>query len=526
MRAMAIGLGLALAWCAPAPAAPPSKAQVLWSKTRAFRIPVTVPPENRNLMREMILWVSDDSGYTWKKSARTTPDSPEFPFRAPRDGEYWFAVQTMDLKGKFYPNGDTPAEPTLRVIVDSTPPTIKLEAQGRRGSLTGVRWEVQDDHLLLNTLTLEYQAEGARDWRQVPLTRDDIAYIGAKKWDAYTADTVKARMTIRDRAGNVTPVEQVLPDGLAANPGALVADSRQGAPPVTPISSRPSPSPSADEEDPFAPVSAPPGPSNEGAGRVPANDGFNPPAPAPAPDRDFGPAPAAPEARPAPAIAPPPAAGAAPTLLVPSPRFPLRYEVEDAGPNGPALVQLWITRDAGRTWSPQVEDADRASPYNVDLGGEGTFGLWLVVQSASGLGDPPPAPGYRPQSWVEVDSAPPSVAIDRPRVGSGANSGKVMLTWRANDAHLAQRPVTLYYREDRPESPWVPIADRLDNTGKYVWTVPATVPPRLHVKVEALDTLGNRGSDDTTHSEPILLDRARPRGRIIGLDQGGGMSRQ
>ena len=156
----------------------------------------------------------------------------------------------------------------------------------------------------------------------------------------------------------------------------------------------------------------------------------------------------------------------------------------------------------------------------MDLGGEGTFGLWLEVRSASGQGDPAPVSGDAPQSWVEVDSAPPAISLDRPKVGTGAHAGKVALSWRSGDAHLAPKSVTLSYRPDRPDAAWMPIADHLDDTGKFVWNVPAGVPPRFHIKAEVLDTLGNRGVADTTDFGPVLLDRARPRGRIIGLDQG------
>jgi hypothetical protein len=194
--------------------------------------------------------------------------------------------------------------------------------------------------------------------------------------------------------------------------------------------------------------------------------------------------------------------------------------VDDAGASGPALVELWTTRDGGRTWNRLPEDADRTSPYNVDLGGEGTFGLWLVVQSASGLGDPPPAPGDRPQMWVEVDSTPPSVQIDRPRVGTGNSVGKVLITWRASDPHLGARPVVLFYRADRPNAQWEPITDRIENTGRYIWTVAANVPNRFHIRVDVFDTLGNRGTAETTDIGPVLVDRTRPRGRIIGLDAG------
>ena len=516
-RTMAMGLGLGLAACLVASADSPPKSQLLWEHSRAFRIPVTVPEESRKQIREMILWSSDDAGYAWKKATQTTPDAPEFAFRAPRDGEYWFAVQTLDTNGKFYPNGDTPPEPMLRVIVDSVRPTVVLEPQGRRGTVAGVRWEVEDDHLLLSSLALEYQSEGARDWRQVPLAPGDLALIGAKSWDTGTGDTVKVRLTVRDRAGNSRSAEQVLADGLADNPDLADAESRRSAPPVKPISGRPGPTFSTDDADGFGPMEPPPTPPGRTTPRVADENGFEVPetAPGPAPDRDFASAP-----RNSFANRSPRGSTAGETLMVGSQRFPLKYEVEDAGPGGPALVELWMTRDSGRSWTRQPKDADCMSPYNVDLGGDGLFGLCLVVQSASGLGDLPPAPRDQPQMWVEVDSQPPSVILEPPRSGRGTNMGKVEIRWRASDAHLADRPVMIYYREDRPDSPWVPIGERMDNLARYIWTVPESIPPRFHLKVEAQDTLGNKGSDDTLNLGPVLLDRARPRGRILGLEPG------
>lgn len=516
-RWLVVGLGLALVVGCPAPSlaqttpAPPAS-KLLWSKARGFRIPVTLSSKTPGRVRELILHVSDDQGYTWKRAKTTTPDTPEFQMRVSHDGEYWFAVQTQDVDGKLYPSGAKQIEPTLRVIVDSTKPAIRLEPTARRGSEAAVRWEVQDAHLLLKTLVLEYQTEGARDWRQVPLDAADLKLIGVKTWDANTAEAVRVRLSVRDRADNVATAERVLPDGLAANPGPATASPRSANPPqVTPIASRGASTPSV-ADDPFAEVD-PPASSPAAEASAPSREL----------DRDFDAAPTqAPSSRAGAAAA----AGSSPTLLVGGAKFPLRYEVTDAGPDGPALVELWTTRDGGRTWSRQAEDADRRSPYNVDLGGEGTFGLWLVVQSASGLGDPPPAPGERPQSWVEVDSTAPVVAIDRPRVGKGQNAGKVLVTWRAGDTHLAAKPISIFYREDRADAPWVLMADRIDNTGRYLWSAPASVPPKFHVKVEALDTLGNRGASDTQDLGAIVLDRARPRGKIIGLEPGVDTSRR
>ena len=206
------------------------------------------------------------------------------------------------------------------------------------------------------------------------------------------------------------------------------------------------------------------------------------------------------------------------SMLVPTPRFKMQYAIEDAGPDGPAVVELWITQDGGRTWIRRGEDPDRKSPFDVDLGGEGTFGLSLVARSASGLGDQPPAPGDPPQSWVEVDTTPPSVQLYPPQIGTGPHAGKVAITWRASDLHLAPRSVSLLWRPDQPGSAWQPILDGQENMGQYIWAVPPSFPARFHIRVEAVDSVGHRGGAETSDSAPVIVDRSRPRSRIIGLD--------
>ena len=77
--------------------------------------------------------------------------------------------------------------------------------------------------------------------------------------------------------------------------------------------------------------------------------------------------------------------------------------------------------------------------------------------------------------------------------------------------------MTLSWRAaDQPGARWVPIAEPMENTGQYVWAVPLNVPPRFLIRVDVLDTAGNHGSAETP--EPIAIDRARPRSRILSLD--------
>ncbi len=534
----------------------------LFNKGRNFRIPFKLDPQGRERVKELHLLVSEDMGYHWRPVSKTFPDHPTFTFRAAHDGEFWFAVQILTTDGKISPPLDATVEPNMKVVVDTFPPSLLLEPEDRRGSRAAVRWEIKDEFLDLKTFVLEYQVEGSPSWRRVPIKRPKL--IGAQQWDAGTAEALKVRASVADRAGNVAEAVIDLPEGTGtepdlasgAAPGELTPPSISAisggpepeisaGPDFTPVDSarttrRAAAAPSARSSRPTRGARSPAVAQNRDQGTAAASAGGpgradNGPAPgddlfAAAHRGSFGPAsPSAFGTLGAGDQPPPPAAtstaaepvardGQGQTLLVPSPRFKLHYAVDDAGPDGPATVELWITQDGGRTWIRRGDDPDRTSPIDVDLGGEGTYGLCLVARSASGLGDLPPAPGDPPQSWVEVDTTPPAVQLLPPQVGTGANSGKVAIAWRTSDLHLPQKSVALFWRPDQPGADWQPLATGQDNAGQYVWTVPASVPPRFHIKVEAIDSVGHHGSAETTESAPIMVDRSRPRSRIIGLD--------
>ncbi len=487
----------------------------IYHKNRSFRIPFNVEKADRSRLKEVQLWVSEDTGYSWKPVSVTTPDRPAFSFRAARDAEFWFAVRTLDTRGQLFPAEDESVEPSMKVVVDTIPPRLVIEPDGRRGSLAAIRWDVRDEHLDLKSLILEYQVEGGRDWRQVPIQR---VLLGEANWDAGTAAPLKVRASVEDKAHNVTEAVITLPEGTPANPGVASNDTSDfpSPPPVSQISTAPAFPPQDDAAGGFA-AAAPtppttasepfPFPSTNGSGTAtPTAGGPEPPA-----FGSFGN-----EAN-VPATTTP--AGGLQTLLVSNPKFPLRYEVEDGGPNGPATVELWVTRDGGLNWARKDVDPDASSPFPVDLGGEGTYGLRLVALAASGLGDKRPGPGDPPEWLVEVDATPPTVQLLPAQVGTGANLGKVAIRWRASDLHLGAKPVMLSWRSDQPAAQWQTITpEPIPNTGTYTWTVPATIPPRFHLRVDVIDTANNRGWAETTEGPPVYVDRTRPRSRIIGLD--------
>ncbi|WP_406697190.1 hypothetical protein V5E97_39980 [Singulisphaera sp. Ch08] len=515
MRLASIGLGLALILGLSTPAsiaAPPparaSRVPTLYHKNRSFRIPFNVDPSERSRLKEVQLWVSNDDGFTWKAKTTTPPDRPSFTFKATEDDEYWFAVRTLDTQGRLYPSDDDQVEPSMKVIVDTKPPSLVLESDGRRGSGASVRWEVHDEHLALGSLVIEYQVDGADKWRKVSINQ--LALIGSETWDAGTAEPLTVRAQIEDRAGNIAQSTITLPEGTPSNPSlAGSQDAEFLAPP--PLSSGPNFQNSASRTRASEPRDVFPPPTRISKRNAPAPIANEPNPFTASPDEE-----AEPFESPAPKEAP---AAPSRSLLVKDTHFSLQYEVEDAGPDGPSTVELFVSSDGGRNWNRRCEDQDRVSPIQVDLPGEGTFGLCLVARSASGLGDLPPRPGDPPQIWVEVDSTPPSVVMPKaPTVGTGQFAGKVAIYWQATDFHLPSHPVTIFWRPERGGENWQPIGPPMENKGRTIWNVPPNVPPRIHLRIEVVDTVGNIGSIETTDVGPVIVDRSHPKSRIIGLD--------
>jgi hypothetical protein len=503
-------LGLSLARAAP-PAKRPPRCPTVYHKNRNFRIPFVVEAGDRARLTEVQLYVSDDSGFTWKMVSRTTPDNPYFTYRTNRDGEYWFAVRRRDKDGRLYPGEDEQIEPSMKVIVDTAAPSLVLEPDGRLGSRVAVRWEVRDENLDKQSLVIEYQAEGASAWRQVPISNK--ALIGSATWEAGTAEPLLVRGTVADKAGNKAEQTITISEGTPQNPGPITNDSTEfsAPPPISRISTGGGFPPDELPRGPgdSEPYAARPSPAIPPGGSLPGgfdSGGFGP-------NERAGPGGGALSS-----AGRGGGAGGGQTLLVASPQFALQYAVDDAGPSGPATVELWVTQNGGRSWSRRGEDPDRTSPFPVDLGGDGTFGICLVARAASGLGDPPPAPGDPPQSWVEVDSTPPNVQLEPPVVGTAQHLGKLAMRWRASDLHLGPQPVTLAWRADQPGAQWYPIAEHIENTGQYIWTVPPNVPARFHIRIDVVDAVGNRGTAETTEGNPVIVDRTRPRSRILGLD--------
>jgi hypothetical protein len=110
-------------------AANPTLPDPIVTKQRQFLIPFRVERSNDPSWRpvEAQLLVSTDRGMHWRVYSKAPTTQQRFPFHAGSDGEFWFAIRTLDRAGHVKPDRIT--APGLRVIVDSAG---NLPAQGEQ----------------------------------------------------------------------------------------------------------------------------------------------------------------------------------------------------------------------------------------------------------------------------------------------------------------------------------------------------------------------------------------------------------
>lgn len=197
--------------------------------------------------------------------------------------------------------------------------------------------------------------------------------------------------------------------------------------------------------------------------------------------------------------------------IVNSRRFELDYEVDSVGPSGIGKVELWGTRDGGRTWSSFGLDIDKRSPLVVAVDEEGVYGFRIAVTSGSGLGGLAPRSGDLPEVWIGVDVTKPVARLAPIKAEEGDRAGELTITWKAGDMMLAEHPVSLFYGEALDGS-WTPIVSGIDNTGRYVWQLENNLPTKVFIRLEVRDQAGN--VQVATSDGPVSLDQMRPQGHI------------
>ncbi|MCH7688817.1 MAG: hypothetical protein IH899_19400 [Planctomycetes bacterium] len=196
-------------------------------------------------------------------------------------------------------------------------------------------------------------------------------------------------------------------------------------------------------------------------------------------------------------------------------RFQIGYRIDDVGASGISRVELFITQSDGKKWYKYGEDADRTSPFEVEVPSDGRYGFMLRAHSGLGLASLPPQPGDNPAISVIVDKTPPIVELLPVQQGRGDQLHKLSIRWKVTDDYPTEKPIALSYSTD-PNGPWEPITGWISDSGSFLWTTGPGMPSKLYIRLTARDAAGNMTR--TASTDPVIVDFSKPAARIVDVE--------
>lgn len=486
-------------------------------RQKEFQIPYQLRSDS-DANQSLNLYYSDNRGQSWQLVQSVVPaaDAQNRRFRVTvqNDGEYWYAIRSAATENRSVVNFGL--QPELRIVVDTVPPALQIESQRANDSVT-IFWTLFDQFPAPESVKFSYRFRDSDNWQAVPINIQDIRAhqtgisgqfnipllrginyleIQGEGSDRTQTPTVYRGLvpltgsdSQRTYVSNQTPV---VPGGVSVPPEYV-----SGLPIQRPQSNAGTSDKTSDASLPNDPNSiwSPIRPTDVPAGK-PKND------------------PTVPEPYSRTTIRypyhPTPAVDLASALIVNKPKFDLNYDIVSVGRSGVGSVELWYTRNQGKSWEILTRDADTMTPVTVELPADGVYGLKLVVKNGAGIGDSAPLPGESPQSWVILDRTAPTGELTNADIRVGSAVPQMRLRWKSDDQYPVNKPVTLYWGIGK-DGPWQLIADQLDAKGEYPWTMPDATPARIAIKMEVEDKGGNRG---VFVFSDIAADASRPRGFI------------
>jgi len=514
-----------------------------------FSLPVLLDQSAISNLREIELYVRRRPTEPWKLSQSIKPTERAFVFKASEDGEYQFAVVGVDKQGrKSVPNLASKAADSM-IAIDTQPPQVTMEFAGDMAEGVHVNCTVADANANPFATEFHYQTRDGQWHRLLPLPNQPERYCIPQA----AALTGLVKVNARDRAGNQAARELNLSQArllstrmpYAERPPTGVASPLDGK-----NATAEPPLPTASYEP--APLPLPPEPRNSNERRpLPTVDTSNrdmetltlapppePPIAPPLPPPSTFPETAYPKTTAPPPVGydalrvPSPSPSQNEPLALPAecappmspemrqfinrPRVYLAYEI-DRPATGASKIQIWITRDQGKSWTHLGDDPDGKSPAEIRLPAEGVTGVRLLAGN-----QPPPTAVANTQdgltSWIELDVTKPAAEMRVQR-----EPAALVVQWNVREKNPAADPVDLYYAQDM-QGPWLAMAAGLPATGEFRWEVPPQLAGKqLHVRLVASDAAGNvaQVEEGSSSAEPgpqaIAPPPPSPRVRFLGV---------
>jgi hypothetical protein len=484
------------------------------TRSQTFDLPVQMRPEDRAALSEIRLYVKTaNSG--WKLQEKGGQDLTRFSCKVTQDGEYWYTLALVDRAGRMTPADVNLEPPSQRVVVDTTPPVIQVEP-GNSGGDFCLRCTVQDANPDYATLKAVCTTNiGDIPLETVPNQPGVFRVKGAELMQFPVVVSVK------DLAGNLGTKEVNIREMVSTTISPAPAHKGptnivQAAAGVEKVLPPPRADLSPRTEQPAAA-------KYQGQGVTPQITEFAPPPPLNPPANPALNQPETSPDVPSKVALTPLEAGnqhSGPHQLINTTHATVEYRIDQVGPSGVGKVEVYMTPDKGQTWHRLGEDADKRSPADIDLPGDGVYGIRIVVTNGNGFGGKAPVRGDLPHCTIEVDTTSPFVQMRSTEVMP--STGHVEIRWNATDKNLGTEPVSLSYRT-RPDGAWQAIARGLKNDGVHRWAFPRDAGGQFFFKIEVTDLAGNMSQD--VSRQPIVIDMTEPRATVVGVT-GSGAVRQ
>ncbi|MFG0290468.1 MAG: hypothetical protein ACF8CQ_19980 [Rhodopirellula sp. JB044] len=373
----------------------------------------------------------------WRLLDRQPPGVGQFQVSQTPDGTFWFATRTIDSSGRPHPPG--PIDPELKVVVDTTEPTVDLIAESDADGKVTASFSVEDA-TGISHVTVHYVTDTVQQWKSTDIKRvENGGHFQFAPQDLQWQQ-LSLRLRVLDRAGNETIVKKrVQKPRVAAAPSTRFASSPLGA--GNPLHGTPPSYPAANSPAanyPAYPNASAPAYSHD----APSIYGHRPLVGKPTASHASAPRATAAQVAAAPMTA---AAGNSPTLPPPSTADEIS---QDFGRSAPTIEML---PDASVFGGPQLSGGEPAS--DIPASAENVQAK-TAAEAMRPLSSPSPTTAVAP-SQTTAASPTPNVA-SQPGVASqpttlSAPAATATSSGRASNGATADAtPQTPFYTETIP----------------------------------------------------------------------------
>ena len=455
-----------------------NRQQLKITRLTQFPLSVAISQAKLGLLNSVELVYSMDCGQNWYSYQHLPPkETTTFEFNVPQDGEYWFVFRAILKTGKVEQIDPAPA---ARVLVDTVPPKMTLDARRNPSGEVIVEWTVEDAALKNTppTVSLSYDSNPTRmtlaaDPKNVK--RDGNCETGhVAFWPLHDAEVVEIRCEQEDAADN----KEIQTKRLVLKPSQNGNTSETAMPPAVDDTTT--------------------------------------------------------------AVQPVPDITVAPPRPVVMNNTPDTQEVTATGETPTVVASSDTLTDllnAMGEMTPSAVEADVTQRYGDNYGNDAaTSATQPSVPAPSALSAVPPTqyvPTTSPATAVNQTAAPPRLLEQNAGSDAAVSSetasfpGKIVFVslgqyddpqfnrqqyiivrWMPGGTQFADSKVDMY-RSETKHGPWRPIVFDLKNTGEHYWPVSAADQMPYYLRVDLRSTQGAY-TDFTVHtiSLPLSLHSA------------------